>query len=116
MASVISGKAAASSPPLRERSTEEPSAARAAKARKPSHFGSANQFNGRVNVSTGVASFGSAGSSITSEGVPQTPHRPKEDTRKVARREGVNSPCQDHKGPPVKWRFADQLAGRGVVL
>ncbi|MBL1115394.1 hypothetical protein JK364_23775 [Streptomyces sp. 110] len=28
----------------------------------------------------------------------------------------VNSPCQDHKGPPVKWRFADQLAGRGVVL
>ncbi|MDL5199605.1 winged helix-turn-helix domain-containing protein [Streptomyces sp. ALI-76-A] len=56
------------------------------------------------------------GSSITSEALSQIPHRPKEGTRKVARREGVKSPCQDRKGPPAKWRLVDQLAGRGVVL
>jgi len=89
--------------------------------RMPTLPGAANfvdASDGETTVGCGmtVASIGSAGSSITSEGLPQPSHRPKEDTRKVARREGVNSPCKDHKGPQVKWRIVDQLAGRGVVL
>jgi hypothetical protein len=66
-ASVISGNDSDKLLPRRDTSWTLPSAPRASKARKPSHFGSAAHPVGSRGEAVGAASIGSPGSSITLE-------------------------------------------------